>query len=139
MYTPAFKVSRFRPSFLGFCVGAGGALCLITLGCGGGNSPSTTPNEPGATAGTAGTGVAAGGMSPGGGTTAGGTASGGGAPSSAGTAGVSAGGADQGPAWILYVMRLYDGAVAVSVRASASSKTTLRSIRKSSVGSPPTA
>jgi pectinesterase len=92
MYTPAFKVSRSRPLFLGFCASACGALCLATSACGGGNSPSTTPNDPTGTAGSAGSGVAAGGMNPGGGTTAGGTASSG-ASSTAGSAGVSAGGA----------------------------------------------
>ena len=92
MYTPAFKVSRFRPSFLGFCASALGALALATSACGGGNSPSTTPNDPAGTAGSAGSGVGAGGTNPGGGTTAGGTA-GSGAASTAGSAGVSIGGA----------------------------------------------
>jgi len=86
MYTPAFKISRFRPLFLGLSASACGALCLASSACGGGagkgDSPSVTP---GGSNSTAGSGVVAGGTSAGGsGTSPGGSNS---------AAGVSAGGA----------------------------------------------
>ena len=90
MYTPAFKISRFRPLFLGLGASACGALCLASSACGGaagkGDSPSVTP---GGSNGAAGSSVAAGGTSPGGAVATAGT--GGAAGGSGG--GVSFGGA----------------------------------------------
>jgi pectinesterase len=85
MITPAFRISYFRPLFLGLAATACGALCLATSACGGsskGDSPSTTP---GGSTGTAGSAVAAGGTSDAG-SSAGGS---GGSPSAGGTAGAN--------------------------------------------------
>jgi pectinesterase len=81
MITPAFRISDFRPLFLGLAATACGALCLATSACGGsskGDSPSTTP---GGSTGTAGSTVAAAGTSEAGGS--------GGSPSAGGTAGAN--------------------------------------------------
>jgi pectinesterase len=91
MYTPAFRISRFRPLFLGLAASACGALCLASSACGGGAGKGEPPSvTPGGSNGTAGTAAAAGtnpgGASPGG--------SSGGVPNP--SAGVSAGGAAGG-------------------------------------------
>lgn len=97
MYTPAFRISRFRPLFLGLVASACGALCLATSACGGDGGKGGSPNG---SLGVAGTAVAMAGTSPGGGAASGGSgdAASGGVMTSAGTAGVSSGGGTAGGA-----------------------------------------
>jgi pectinesterase len=53
MYTPAFKISRFRPLFLGLGASACGALCLAASACGGDGGKGNSPNGSSGAAGTA--------------------------------------------------------------------------------------
>jgi pectinesterase len=74
MYTPAFRISRFRLLFLGAAASALGALCLATSACG---AKGDSPSGPSGAAGTAT--MAAAGMSSGGDTSGGSAATSGGA------------------------------------------------------------
>ena len=100
MYTPAFRLSDFRPLFLGLAASALGALCLCTQACGGkGGSPDATPD--GSAGSSAGSNSVAGATSPGGSAPGGGaagssTAGGGSAGVATTTGGVSGGGAGAG-------------------------------------------
>ncbi len=87
MYTPAFRLSHFRPLFLGLAASALGALCLCTQACGD-KGAATAGDSDGSAGSSAGTGA----TSPGG--SAGNVSGGGsGSGSASPTGGVSAGGA----------------------------------------------